>query len=69
MGSFDITLEFILIMLPLMLIQMALMIFALIHVLRHDTYKVGNKLVWVIVVLFVNIVGPILYFLLGKDDN
>lgn len=54
---------------PLFIIQLALMITALAHILRHDTYKVGNKVVWIVIVLFVNIIGPILYFTIGRSDD
>ena len=54
---------------PLFLIQLALMITALVHILRHDTYKVGSKVIWIIIVLFVNIIGPILYFTIGRSDD
>lgn len=56
-------------MIPLVIAQLALSIFALIHVLKHDNYKVGNKPLWAIVVLFISIVGPVCYFIFGKEDN
>ena len=56
-------------LIPLFLIQLALMITALVHILRHDTYKVGSKVIWIIIVLFVNIIGPILYFTIGRSDD
>jgi hypothetical protein len=43
--------------------------YTLYHILTHDTYKRGNRTLWLIVVLvLMNYVGPILYFLLGKED-
>jgi hypothetical protein len=49
--------------------QFALMITALVHVLRHDSYKHGSRILWMIVVIFVGIIGPILYFTLGRSDD
>lgn len=57
-------------LIPLALAQFALFGYTLYHILTHDTYKRGNRAGWLIVtVLLMNFVGPILYFLLGKEDS
>jgi hypothetical protein len=56
-------------LIPVAVLQLALMIFALVHVLRHDHYKHGNRVLWIIVVIVVGIIGPILYFSLGRSDE
>ncbi len=56
-------------LIPAFILQLALMITALVHVLRHSTYKHGNRVLWIIVVVVVNIIGPILYFVLGRSDD
>ncbi len=57
-------------LIPLVIAQFALLGYTLYHILTHDTYKRGNRTVWLIITLvFMNFVGPILYFLLGKEDN
>jgi ACR3 family arsenite efflux pump ArsB len=56
-------------LIPLFVIQFVLMITALVHIFRHDTYKVGNRTIWVIICLIVNIVGPVLYFAIGKSEE
>jgi hypothetical protein len=56
-------------LIPIAVLQLALMIFALVHVLRHDHYKHGNRVLWIIVVIVVGIIGPILYFSLGRSDE
>ena len=58
-----------LVTLPLIILQIGLMIFALIHCLKHDKYKIGNRLIWIIVIVFVNIIGPILYFTIGRGEE
>ena len=55
-------------LLPLIIIQYALMIFAVVHILKHNKYKNGNRVMWLIIVLLINFVGPILYFVLGKEE-
>ena len=56
-------------LIPLIVAELALAITALIHVLRHPTYRFGNKIVWVIVVLLVQIIGPIVYFVFGRGEE
>jgi hypothetical protein len=56
-------------LIPAFIIQLVLMITALVHILRHKTYKQGNRVLWIIVVVIVNIIGPILYFVLGRSDE
>ena len=56
-------------LIPVVILEFALMVTALIHVLRHDHYKLGNRVLWVIVVVLVGIIGPIIYFALGRSDE
>ncbi len=54
---------------PIVLIEMLLMITALIHVLRHKRYRFGNRIIWAILVVCLQIIGPILYFTLGRGED
>ena len=56
-------------LLPLALIQIGLMVAALIHIFRHNTYKSGNRVLWVILSVCLNTIGPILYFTIGRSDD
>ena len=57
-------------LLPLIVAQFALLGYTLHHILTHTTYKRGSRAVWLLIVLiFMNFVGPILYFILGKEDS
>ncbi|MCI9532343.1 MAG: hypothetical protein HFH38_11510 [Lachnospiraceae bacterium] len=54
---------------PLAIVQFALLGYTLFHILSHKTYKRGSRGLWVAVVLVgMQFIGPILYFLLGKED-
>jgi hypothetical protein len=67
----DVSIEQILLLLsPLIVIQLALMIVALID-LEKDERRVrgGNKLVWALIIIFANIIGPILYFVAGREES
>ena len=56
------------VLLPLIVVEVLLAVIALIHVLRHQRYKIGNRVVWVLVVLFIQFIGPIAYFVFGRED-
>ena len=61
--------EFLPFLIPLVIAQFALLGYTLYHVFTHNTYKRGNRAVWLVITLvLMNFVGPILYFLLGKED-
>ena len=54
---------------PIIVIQLGLMIAALLDLEREERrVRGGNKLVWVLVIVFVNVIGPIVYFLAGRDE-
>jgi len=55
-------------LIPLAIIQVGLMVAALIHIFKHDTYKTGNRLMWILICVCINTIGPILYFVLGRGE-
>lgn len=56
-------------LIPLIIAQLILLFISLRHILTHDNYKRGNRILWIIVVVVgMEFIGPILYFLLGKED-
>lgn len=61
--------EFLPFLIPLVIVEFALLGFTLYHILTHKSYKRGTRTLWlVIVIVGMNFVGPILYFLLGRED-
>ena len=58
----------ILIFLTVIFITAVLPILALIDILRSD-FMGNNKIMWVLIILFMNIIGSILYFLIGKNQK
>ena len=55
-------------LIPLLIIEVGLMAAALIHIFTHKTYRRGNRVLWVIL-SFVQIIGPVLYFTIGRGDE
>jgi len=64
----DLLLEIWPFLLPIVLIELILLTMALVHILTHKTYKRGNRTMWIIISL-IQIIGPILYFMLGRSDD
>ena len=61
--------EFLPFLIPLIIIQFSLFGYTMYHILTHNKFKRGSKTLWLIItIIFMNFVGPILYFVLGKED-
>ena len=62
-------LEFLPFLIPLMIVQFSLLGYTMYHILTHKNYKRGSRTLWLIItIVLMNFIGPILYFLLGKED-
>jgi len=57
------------ILIPILVIQVGLLVAAL-HDLTRPTRRVkgDSKVVWALVIIFINVIGPILYFLVGREE-
>ncbi|MFN8376571.1 MAG: PLD nuclease N-terminal domain-containing protein [Anaerolineae bacterium] len=55
-------------LIPLIIIQLALQISALVDIWRHKGAK-SNTPVWVVVVILFQIFGAVAYFLLGRKES
>ncbi|SHI58314.1 Phospholipase_D-nuclease N-terminal [Clostridium cavendishii DSM 21758] len=56
-------------LIPIIIVEFSLMLAAVVHILKHDKFKIGNKVIWIIVSVFIQIIGPILYFTIGRSDE
>ena len=62
--------EFLPFLIPLVIVQFSLLGYTLYHILTHKTYKHGNRVLWLVITLvLMNYVGPILYFIFGKEND
>ena len=53
---------------PLIVLQVILMIAALVSCIKQEETN-GPKWLWVLIILFVNLLGPILYFVMGRKNG
>ncbi len=66
----DALLKYLPLLVPIMLIEMGLLIFALLDLLKRPEEQLkGSKTMWLLIVVLVNIIGPIVYFALGRKDE
>lgn len=52
---------------PVILLEIGLMIFALVDLIRREKTK-GPKWVWALVVLFISLIGPVIYLVFGREE-
>ena len=53
-----------------MIVQVGLLVLAIVDLLRDDrAVRGGSKGVWAVIIVFVSLIGPILYFLVGRADG
>ena len=55
-------------LIPVLILQLGLMVAALLDLARRTATR-GPKWVWVVVILFVNFIGPVVYFVAGRGDE
>lgn len=56
-------------LIPLLLIDIALAVAAVRHILRHPHYRFGSRSIWLVIVVVLLLFGPIIYFAFGKGEN
>ncbi|CEG21670.1 Negative regulatory protein YxlE [Planococcus massiliensis] len=57
----------VLLLLPILFIQLGLMIFALVDLIKNPNPN-GPKWMWAVLIVVVNIIGPILYLVIGRRN-
>lgn len=54
---------------PLILLQLALMIWALVDLIRRRSTRTLSLPVWIVLIVLINFFGPIAYFLFGRAEQ
>ena len=65
---FDQIMRLLPLLIPLLIIQLGLLIFALLDLLKSERVTRGPKWIWALVIVLVNIIGPIIYFAAGREE-
>ena len=56
-------------LIPLLLLQVVLLVVALVDLVKRERVRGGNKVIWGVVIVLVNIIGPIVYLLAGRLEG
>jgi hypothetical protein len=64
----DLLMKYLPLLIPLIIIQLGLMIAALIDLTKREKTR-GPKWMWALIVIFVNMIGPIVYFVVGREEE
>ena len=60
---------FVALLVPILVIQLGLLAWALYDLSRPTRRVKGDsKVVWALIIIFLSFIGPILYFLVGRED-
>ncbi len=55
---------------PVAIIQFGLILLAAFDLLREERrVRGGSKAIWAVIIVFVNLIGPIMYFLVGREEG
>lgn len=52
---------------PIALLELGLMIFALLDLIRRERTK-GPKWAWALVIVLINFIGPLVYLVFGREE-
>ena len=69
MNDLDSVLSILPFLIPVFLIELALMVIALVDVVRRERVRGGNKIIWIIVIVLISLIGPIVYLLFGREEG
>lgn len=54
---------------PLAILQLGLMVFALVDWARRPRTRYLDRRVWLVIIIIFSILGPVAYFLLGREEE
>ncbi len=54
---------------PILLLDLALAVAAVVHIIRHPHYRFGNKMMWLVISIILLLFGPVIYFVFGKGQE
>ena len=54
---------------PLIIVELTLMIVSLVDLAKREKVRGGSRLVWALVIIFFNLIGPVVYLLWGRESG
>ena len=56
-------------LIPLVILELGLMIIALVDLTRREKVRGDSKLVWALIIILINLIGPIVYLIGGRGEE
>lgn len=53
---------------PILILQLILMVIALVSCIKEEKTN-GPKWLWILMILFISLIGPVLYFVVGRRNH
>lgn len=53
---------------PILILQLILMSIALVSCIKEEKTN-GPKWLWILIILFIQLIGPVLYFVVGRRND
>jgi len=54
---------------PLLIIELVLLVIALVDLIRRQEVRYLPKWGWALIILFISMIGPIAYLILGRQES
>ncbi len=68
MTGMNITMETLIMILPLIALQLGLALYCIVKIVREGVTNL-NKPLWIVISLFVNLIGPITFLIVGRKKD
>ena len=54
---------------PIIILNLVLLVISLVDITRREYVAGGNKIIWVLVTLGIQIIGPVIYLIAGRKEE
>lgn len=69
MDSWDTIVEMLPFLIPLLILQLALLVVALVDLIKRQKVRGDNKVLWALLIVLVNVIGPVVYLIFGREEE
>ena len=68
-NEFELLVDILPFLIPVFIIELSLLIFALVDLLKREFMENNTRIIWAIVIVLFGIIGPIIYFIFGRGEK
>jgi hypothetical protein len=67
-GGFELFRQLLPLLIPILILEIGLVIYALFDLVRRDRTR-GPKWLWAVVIVLISLFGPVIYLLVGREQE